>query len=198
MHKGNLSDLPDHFLVFAIDRNFFAIPVKMVKRIIPSIIITRVPGFQEHILGVVNVLGEAVPVFNIRKIFKLPAKDTELTDLFILLTVSGQTISFAADSVQGIMNRTDRKMIPAGEVAPGLEKILEGLIFLDDGMILIYDPGKLFVYDNMIKIDIKKLGQTMRGLQESGKKRAARAKKPAGRKTSKPLTDKPTGPVKKN
>ncbi len=152
----------DQFVIFSLDRNDFALPAGIVERIIRSINITGVPGMQENVLGVINLHGQAIPVFDIRKIFNLPSGEIKLSDLFILVCISGRTISIVADSVKGITSRKDQKIIPAGEIFPGMEKILEGLIFFEDGMILIYEPEKLFTLQNLGKIDMKVLGKKIK------------------------------------
>jgi purine-binding chemotaxis protein CheW len=170
MPEINKSTLGDQFVAFTLDRNDFALPAGIVDRIIRSVNITSVPGTLKNVLGVINVHGQALPVFDIRKIFNLPSRKILLSDLYILVRISGQTISIVVDSIKGITNRKDQKIIPANKIFPGLEKILEGLIFFEEGMILIYDPERLFTLENMGKIDIKVLEQKMKVIHETSEK----------------------------
>jgi chemotaxis signal transduction protein len=166
----------DRFVVFTLDRNDFAIPAGIIDRIIRSIYITGVPGMHENILGMINVHGQAIPVFNIRKIFNLPGREIQLNDLYIIIRISGQIISIVVDSVKGMTNRKDQKMFPAGKIFEGMEKIFEGLIFFEDGMILIYDPEKIFKLEKISGINMEALGQKMKEIQDTGEK--ARKKTP--------------------
>ena len=170
MPEINPFTLKDQFVVFTLDRNDFALPAGIVDRIIRSVNITSVPGTQENVLGVINVHKQAIPVFNIRKIFNLPSREIQLSDLYILARISGQKISIVVDSVKGMTNRKDQKIIPAGKIFPGMEKILEGLVFFEDGMILIYDPERLFTLENMGKIDMEALEQKIKEIQDTGEK----------------------------
>jgi purine-binding chemotaxis protein CheW len=160
----------DQFVIFSLDRNDFALPVGIIDRIIRSVNITVVPGAKEIILGMINIHGQVIPVFNIRKIFNLSSRDIKLGDLYILIRMSGQTISIVVDSVKGITNRKNQKIIPAGKIFPGMEKILEGLIFFEDGMILIYNPEKLFTLEGAGKIDIEVLEQKIKEVHDTGSK----------------------------
>jgi purine-binding chemotaxis protein CheW len=160
----------DQFVIFSLDRNDFALPVGIIDRIICSVNVTGVPGTKETFLGMINLHGQAIPVFNIRKIFNLPTKDIQLSDLYILICISRQIISIVVDSVRGITNRKDKEIISAGKIFPGMEKILEGLIFFEDGMILIYNPEKLFTLEGAVKIDIEVLEQKIKEVHDTGSK----------------------------
>lgn len=160
--------LKDQFMVFTLDRNDFALPAGIIERIIRSVYITGVPGTKQNILGVINIHGQAIPVFNIRKIFNLPGREIQLSDLFILAHVSGMTISIMVDSIKGMTGRKDQKIIPAGKIFPGMEKILDGLLFFEDGLILIYDPERLFTLENVGETDMEMLKQKMKDIQNAG------------------------------
>lgn len=176
LRQPELFTTEDQFVIFSLDRQDFALPAGFVDRIIRSIFITSMPGIEENIMGVINVQGQAIPVFNIRKIFNLPLKEIRLSDMFILAHISGQIISIVVDSVKGITNRKDQKIIPAGKIFPGMEKTLEGLIFFEDGVILIYNPEKLFSIENLGKINMKVLEQKMGEINDV--KNKARSKRP--------------------
>ena len=157
----------DQFVIFSLDGNDFALPVGTVDRIVRAVNITGVPGAKENLLGVINLHGQAIPVFNIRKIFNLPLRGVKLSDLFLLVRISGRSVSIIADSVKGITKRKDQKIIPAGKIFPGMEKILEGLLFFEDGTVLIYVPEKLFSLQNLSKIDMKRLGQEIKKIHSA-------------------------------
>ncbi len=170
MQKSNSSALAGQFVVFTLDKNYFALPVKSVNRIVRSIMITKVPGMHENIIGVINVHGQVVPVFNIRKIFNLPPRDIELNDLFIITRTSGQTISFVVDTAKGITGRAGQSIVAAEKIFPGMEKIFEGLLFFEDGMILIYDMNRFFTLEKAEKIDMRLIEQKMKEIKDTGKK----------------------------
>ena len=145
----NSFTLTDHFVVFTLDQLNFALPVSIVDTIVRAVIITPVPGTPVSVLGVINVKGKIVPVFNIRSLFGLPERELKLTDQLIIARTSEHTISFVTDMVTGVTNRLEQKTIPADRIFPGMEKIIEGLVFFEDGMILIYNLEKLFNLENI-------------------------------------------------
>ena len=160
----------DRYVVFKLDEHFFALPVGIVERIVRVVNITPMPGSPDHILGVINVKGQPIPVFSMRKIFGLTDRETQLSDQLIIVRTLKHTVSFVADTVTGVVNRNDRNRIQPGQIFTDLEKIVEGLIFYEDGIILIYDPERLFTLENIGKIDLKLLEQKMKEIQDTGEK----------------------------
>lgn len=157
--------MADHFVVFTLDEHYFALPVSIVERIVRSVIITPVPGTPENVLGVVNIQGQVIPVFNIRKIFGLPDRELKLSDQLIIARTSEHTISFITDMVTGVIKKLEQKTVPADRVFPGLEKIIEGLVFFEDGMILIYDLEKLFTLESIEVINLTLMEQEKKEVQ---------------------------------
>ena len=144
----------DHFVEFALDQLNFELPVSIVETIVQAAKITTVPGTPESVLGVINVKGKIIPVFNIRKLFGLPDRELKLTDQLIIARTSEHTISFFTDMVTGVTNRLEQKTVPADTIFPGMEKIIEGLVFFEDGMILIYNLEKLLTLENGEVLDL--------------------------------------------
>ncbi|MCK4344852.1 MAG: purine-binding chemotaxis protein CheW [Bacteroidales bacterium] len=148
-----------HFVIFTLDQLNFALPVGLVERIVRAVIITPVPGTPESVIGVINVQGKIIPVFNIRKLFGLPDRELKLSDQLIIARTSEHTISFITDMVTGVTNLLEQKTVPADRVFPGLEKIIEGLVFFEDGIILIYNLDKLFTLESIEVINLALMEQ---------------------------------------
>jgi purine-binding chemotaxis protein CheW len=182
----NFLNPEDQFVSFILDEYNFAVPVGIVERIVRSVIITPIPGTPENVLGVVNVQGQVIPVFNIRKIFGLSSGEIQLSDQLIIAHTSRRTISFVADMVTGVTNRLEQKIVPADNIFPGLEKIIEGLIFFEDGMILIYDLEKLFTLESIEVINLALMEK-----EKAKAKAKAEAKKKIKDKSKKIKVDKP-------
>ena len=146
--------ITNQYVLFDIDEYSFAIPVMMVERIVHAVKISNVPNMPSNICGVINVHGKVIPVFNIRRIFGLPDRKVKLGDQLIIASSTDRRVAFMADRVTGVTERTEQQVVPADDVFPGMQKILEGLIFYEDGLILIYKLDKLFDMDTEQYIDL--------------------------------------------
>jgi len=58
------------------------------------------------------------------------------------------------DGVTGVTDQLNNKTVPADKIFIGLGKIVEGLTFFEDAMILIYNIEKFISLENLEKIDL--------------------------------------------
>jgi purine-binding chemotaxis protein CheW len=123
---------------FNLDDGKFALFLSAVMRIIRVVEITGLPKAPEIVLGVINMHGQVIPVFDIRKRFRLPPRDTQLGDQMIVASTSKRTVALLVDSVSDVIEISEEKIIAGENILPGLEYV-EGVVKTEDGMILIHD-----------------------------------------------------------
>lgn len=128
-------------LPFTLDGLKFAIRLESVIRVVLAIEVTPLPGAPEAISGAVNIYGEVVPVFDVRKRLGLSAKPTALSDHLIIAKTPKRLIGIMADSSEGVIECAEADIIPAGEVAPGLKRV-DGIAKHNEGLIVIQDMDK--------------------------------------------------------
>jgi purine-binding chemotaxis protein CheW len=123
---------------FNLDDGKFALFLSAVMRIIRVVEITSLPKAPEIVLGVINMHGQVIPVFDIRKRFRLPPRDTHLGDQMIVASTLKRTVALLVDSVSDVIEISEEKIIAGEKILPGLEYV-EGVLKTEDGMILIHD-----------------------------------------------------------
>ncbi len=128
-------------LVFTIEEQRYALLISSVERIVRAVEITPLPKAPEIILGLINVRGRVIPVVNTRRRFGRPDREIELSDRFILANTSERTVSLVVDEVGDVIDSSEREVIQADKITPGLENI-EGVIKLEGNIILIYNLEK--------------------------------------------------------
>ncbi|MDA8388697.1 MAG: chemotaxis protein CheW [Nitrospiraceae bacterium] len=155
---------PVELVVFILDGRRFAISLSSVERVIRPVEVTPLPKAPDIVSGVINLQGTIAPVFNLRKRFGLPEKAIGLGDQMIVARTSGRTVSFGVDEVERVLEFPYEKIVPREKIHPEMEYV-EGVIKLEDGMVLIHD------IDRFLSLDEKKaLGAAIK------KKRARRAR----------------------
>ena len=125
-------------LVFTLDEPRFALKLSAVERVVRAVDITPLPKAPEIVLGVINVQGQVVPVVDIRRGMRLPARDLTLDDQFILARTSRRLVALAVDAVVGVRDLAQSEMVNAEQVVPSAEYI-SGMAKLADGVVLICD-----------------------------------------------------------
>ena len=123
---------------FNLDDQKYALFLSAVIRIIRVVEITGLPKAPEIVLGVINMHGLIISVFDIRKRFRLPQREMQLDDQLIIASTSKRTVALLVDSVNDVIEIPEEKIIAGEKILPGLEYV-EGVVKTEDGMILIHD-----------------------------------------------------------
>lgn len=151
-----MSDL-DHtvavqIVVFTLDEQFYALPLKAVIKVIHAIEIRPLPKAPEIITGIINVKGRIIPVANIRKRFGLMAHEIDLNDRLIIADTGKRLVAILVDSVTGIRDLESGQLSGSKETLP-LAEHLSGAAKVDDGLVLIYDLDRFLSLDEEKKLE---------------------------------------------
>jgi purine-binding chemotaxis protein CheW len=128
-------------VTFSLDDRKFALYVSAVQRIIRVVEVTPLPKAPEIVVGIINLKGTVIPVFNIRMRFHLPAREVQLSDELIIATTEMRTVALIVDSVNDVIEIPEEKIIAAEQILPELEYV-EGVVKTEGGMVLIHDLEK--------------------------------------------------------
>ena len=142
----------DQYVVFTLDEQRYALYLHAVTRVVRIVEITHLPKAPEIIRGVVNVQGQVIPVVDIRKRFRLPEREPELSDQLIIANTASRSVALVVDAVEGVIEHSRQEMIPPEKILPGTEYI-EGVIKLEDGLVLIHDLDKFLSLEEDKELD---------------------------------------------
>lgn len=133
-------------VVFALDTQKIALYLFSVERVVPVVEITQLPKAPDIVMGIINVQGRIIPVVNIRKRFQLPVRELNLADKLVISQTPKRTAAIIVDTVYGVIECPERKIVISENVLPGIEYI-DGVVKSEDGMILIHDLDKFLSLD---------------------------------------------------
>jgi len=125
-------------LLFLLDETRFAIRADAVNEIVRAVAVTPLPNAPAVILGIIDLRGSIVPVFDLRRRFGMPAKDVDLPDHFIIARSARRVAALHVDRVLDLADVDDASVAPIDN-APRLRHHLAGVATLPDGMALIHD-----------------------------------------------------------
>jgi purine-binding chemotaxis protein CheW len=147
---GGVTNL--QLVVFALEDQRYALHLSAVERIVRAVEMTPLPKAPEIVIGVINVQGRIIPVFNIRRRFHLPEREIELSDQLIIANTARRTVALPVDTVDGVIERLSEEVTPADQVLPRIEYV-EGIVKLENGLVLIHDLDKFLSIDEGTKLD---------------------------------------------
>jgi purine-binding chemotaxis protein CheW len=128
----------EQLLVFTLDEQKYALHLSAVERVVRVIEITSLPKAPEIVLGVINMHGRIIPVVDIRKRFRLKECEIGLSDQLIIANTATRPVALIVDFVTGVIEQSKGRIVRAEKIVPGTEYV-EGVLKLDDGMVLIHD-----------------------------------------------------------
>ena len=143
---GTNNENLNHIVVFTLDEPRYALPLSTVERVVRAMEFTTLPNSPEVILGVINAQGVVIPVINIRPLLKLPAREIDCDDRFIIVRTSKRLVALLVDDVVGTREIVDGMFVSAKKSLPFAENLL-GVAKLDNEMVLIYDLENLLTLD---------------------------------------------------
>ena len=139
-------------LVFSLDEYRYALHLAAVERVVRAVQVTPLPEAPPIVKGVVNTQGRIIPVVNVRKRFGLTEREIDPGDTFILARSSQRRVALIADTVEGLLERSEQQVVATGSILPGAA-YLDGVAKLDDGLILIHDLDSFLALDEERALD---------------------------------------------
>lgn len=142
----------NHLIVFALDRQRYALPLPVVDRVVRMVAITPLPKAPDIVLGVVNIQGRVIPVIDMRRRFRLPEREIALTDQLVVAHTVRRPVALVADAVQDVITCAEQSLIAAENILSKVEYV-EGVVKLTDGLILIHDLDKFLSLEEESSLD---------------------------------------------
>jgi purine-binding chemotaxis protein CheW len=140
-------------LAFTIEGQRYGLSLSSVERVVHSVEITPLPKAPDIVLGVVNARGRVIPVFNLRRRFRLPEREIALSDHMIIALASGRIVSLAVDRAEGVIEVAGSGPVPSAKILPVMEYV-RGVVKLEDGLVFIHDLDTFLSLEEERELDI--------------------------------------------
>jgi purine-binding chemotaxis protein CheW len=125
------------WVVFCLETGRYALPLSAVDRVVRAAWVTPLPLAPDVVLGAIDVEGQVLPVFNLRRRFQLPERAIGPADHFLIARTTRGAVVLVIDSAQGLLDCPATPLIDAQSVGPN--RHISGVIQLEDGLVLIQD-----------------------------------------------------------
>ena len=150
--KARTMEQAYQLLVFRLDGRRFSLRLSVVERVERAVEITPLPQMPENVLGIVNLRGQVVPVFNLRRRFHLRERELDPRDRLIFARTARRPVALVVDAVSEVLPTRGREVVASGEILPGLDCV-EGVAKLADGLVLIHDLDRFLSVQEETALD---------------------------------------------
>lgn len=142
----------DQLVVFRLDEQRYALSLAAVERIVRAAELTLLPGAPSIVLGAIDVEGRILPVLDVRRRFGLRERELSPADHFLIARTAPRAVVLVVDEAQGVIECSQDEIIGSAQIVPGLEQF-QGVVRLDDGLVLIHDLEKFLSLDEARALD---------------------------------------------
>jgi purine-binding chemotaxis protein CheW len=128
-------------VLLAVEELKLAFNLEAVERVIRAIEIGVLPDAPRGVLGVINLQGRIIPVFDLRIRFGLPARRVRASDYLVIARMHSRAVAFLVDSVLGVAPAQEVHLTDSSEILPEMECI-SGVLKADGDLIFVHDLEK--------------------------------------------------------
>lgn len=138
------------FVVFRLGGEGYALEVMRVQEVLDVPTLTEVPGSPRCLLGVINLRGHVVPVYDLRIPFGLKAAPdpTHAPSVLIVETEPGnesQVTGLVVDRVSDVLEFSQEEVQPSPQLGLGkTTPFVRGLIRHQEAFLLVLDLDRVF------------------------------------------------------
>jgi purine-binding chemotaxis protein CheW len=125
-------------LVFELGGQRYGVPVAAVREVVRAVTIVPLPRAPAVIEGIVNFRGTIVPVLDVRRRFRLPARPAEHTDHLVVARAGRRLVALRVDRAVDLVRLGGTDVEEARGSVPGAEYVA-WVAKLPDDLVLIHD-----------------------------------------------------------
>ena len=125
-------------IVFELVDKEYAIPVEHVMSIEKVSAITRVPGVEPFVMGVINLKGTITPIIDLRMRFGLEQKEDDESSRIIIITFNEFEVGLIVDSARDVIEFPADLIEPQPKVI-GMQEIdfINGVVKVDKRLLIL-------------------------------------------------------------
>ncbi|QFK71000.1 chemotaxis protein CheW [Pradoshia sp. D12] len=125
-------------IVFELVNKEYAIPVEYVLSIEKVSTITRVPGVEPFVMGVINLKGTITPIIDLRMRFGLEQKEYDESSRIIIISFNEFEVGLIVDSARDVLEFPADLIEPQPKVI-GMQEIdfINGVVKVDKRLLIL-------------------------------------------------------------
>ena len=129
---------------FCLGEEEYGVDIMTVQEIILYGCITQVPEVPEHVLGVINLRGNVIPILNLRRRFGMPDQAPEDATRIVVMNLNGRTVGVVVDGVNEVLRLGEDEVSPTPQSLSGAGKdYITGLARRGERLLILLDMARL-------------------------------------------------------
>jgi purine-binding chemotaxis protein CheW len=134
-------------VIFRLDHEEYGLNIMQVNGIEKYQEVVKVPNAPKYIEGIINLRGEVLPIYSLRKKFNLELKEVNDDTKIIVVNTNDMMIGFVVDSVTEILQIEEDTIEPAPKIVTGVNRKYIKSVAKQEGRMIILIDIDLIVSD---------------------------------------------------
>lgn len=140
-------------VVIKLDKELYGLDIKKVQGIEKDQQIVRVPNAASYIKGIMNLRGDVIPVYSLRKKFGLP-ENTSGEVQYLIVNTNDTLLALEVDSVDEIHSIEGPNVHQVPSIIAGADtRYFEKVLRTPKGLIITIDVDKLLSEEEIEQIE---------------------------------------------
>jgi purine-binding chemotaxis protein CheW len=133
-----VTSTPREVLLFTLEAQRYALPLEDVRELVRAVRLTPLPRAPAVVEGLLDLRGELLPVLDVRRRFRLPARRLSPSDHLIVAQAGARRIALRVDRAEGLLALEPGQFDSSPRELPGVGYVA-GALKLPDGLVLLHD-----------------------------------------------------------
>ena len=145
------------YLIVQLQAESFGVDISAVREIIAYVVPTQIPMMPAFVVGVINLRGQVVPVFDIARRFGRPATAIHKRSCIIIVDLqegeSRQRLGVIVDAVNEVLEFPGEQIEPAPQFGAGLRtEFIRGMGKVANQFIVLLEMARVLSMDEMAEL----------------------------------------------
>ncbi len=140
-------------LLFELADSRYGLWLSCVREVARAVHPIPLPGAPPVVLGVIQLHGEVVPVFDVRSRFGKPSREAIPSDQLIIAKVRKRLVALGVDRVSGITDIPEGQLDDGRHLPRDLHSVA-GVASLPSGLVLIHELGAFLSQAEEAQLDV--------------------------------------------
>lgn len=140
-------------VIFRLDNEEYGLDIMKVNGIEKYQEVVKVPNSPEYIEGIINLRGEVLPIYSLRKKFNLVAKPIDDETKIIVTYTNDMKVGFVVDAVAEILHIDLDNIVDAPKIVAGINrKYIKSVAKQESRMIILIDVDLIVSDEEKIEL----------------------------------------------
>lgn len=150
MTENNRGD--QQFVVFRLGSEHYGLSIMVVREIIITESMTRLPKMPDYVEGIFDLRGRIIPVVNLRKRFGMVPQNLDGTSRTIVVDIEGMEAGLLVDEVVGVESISESDIQPPPDMLTAGSKVVSGVMQLNGRLVAVLDPALIASHQELRRL----------------------------------------------